>query len=162
MSRPYATVFIHGLAKKPAPEKLKEIWLWGITRDNPNPAVFPPPNRGINLGSQGVPALFNYYADVFYGTDYETDIQSYYESDNELAILEGEQLDQIEPGLKLPKAVTPRERAFIQNFEAKLGASAALATLPLRSQRRPRQRRHQMTPRIWKSQAGCPWPSSKR
>ena len=122
MPKPYSAVFIHGLAKKPAPEKLREIWLWGITRDNPNPGVFPAPNRGINLGSRGVPAFFNYYADVFYGTDYETELQSYYEADEELAILSGERLDQIEPGLKLPSAVTPRERAFVRNFEEKLGA----------------------------------------
>jgi hypothetical protein len=130
MQRPYAAVFIHGLAKKPAPDKLREIWLWGITRDNPNPSVFAAPNRGINLGSQGVAALFNYYADVFYGTDYETELQSYYEADDELEVLSGEHLDRIEPGLKLPNAVTPRERAFVRNFEEKLGASAALATPP--------------------------------
>ena len=40
-------------------------------------------------------------------------------------------LDQIEPGLKLPNAVTPRERVFLRNFEAKLGASAALTTPPV-------------------------------
>jgi hypothetical protein len=130
MPKPYATVFIHGLAKKPAPDKLRQIWLWGVARDNPNPAVFPSPNRGIDLGTQGVPALFNYYADVFYGTDYETDLQSYYEADNEQAILDGEGLDRIEPYLKLPTAVTPRERAFVRNFEDKLGASAALAAPP--------------------------------
>lgn len=38
----------------------------------------------------GVPYHFNYYADVFYGTDYDTDIDSYYESasgtqENEIA-----------------------------------------------------------------------------
>jgi hypothetical protein len=131
MHKPYAAVFIHGLAKKPAPDKLKEIWLWGITRDNPNPAVFLPPNRGINLGSRGVPTYFNYYADVFYGTDYETELQSYYEAGQELEILGSERLDQIEPGLKLPNAVTPRERAFLRNFEAKLGATAALTPLEL-------------------------------
>lgn len=130
MQRPYAALFIHGLAKKPAPDKLREIWLWGITRDNPNPSVFAAPNRGINLGSQGVAAFFNYYADVFYGTDYETELQSYYEADDELEILSGEHLDRIEPGLQLPNAVTPRERAFVRNFEEKLGASAALATPP--------------------------------
>jgi hypothetical protein len=126
MPKPYATVFIHGLAKKPAPDKLRQIWLWGVARDNPNPAVFPSPNRGIDLGTQGVPALFNYYADVVYGTDYETDLQSYYEADDERAILDGEHLDRIEPDLKLPTAVTPRERTFVRNFEEKLGASAVL------------------------------------
>lgn len=130
MPKPYATIFIHGLAKKPAPDKLREIWLWGITRDNPSPAVFAPPNRGINLGSQGIPSFFSYYADVFYGTDYETELQSYYEADDELAILDGEHLNRIEPGLKLPQAVTPRERAFLRNFEGKLSASAVLTTPP--------------------------------
>jgi hypothetical protein len=130
MQKPYAAVFIHGLAKKPAPAKLKEIWLWGITRDNPNPGVFLPPNRGINFGSRGVPTFFNYYADVFYGTDYETDLESYYEAGEERELLGSERLDQVEPGLKLPHAVTPRERAFMRNFEAKLGASATLTTPP--------------------------------
>jgi hypothetical protein len=32
---------------------------------------------------------------VFYGTDYETELQSYYEADEELVILSGERLDQI-------------------------------------------------------------------
>jgi hypothetical protein len=129
MPKPYATIFIHGLAKKPAPDKLREIWLWGITRDNPNPAFFAPPNRGIN-SSQGIPSFFNYYADVFYGTEYEMELESYYEADDELAILDGEHLNQIEPGLKLPQAVPPRERAFLRNFEGKLGASPVLTTPP--------------------------------
>jgi hypothetical protein len=123
MPKPYATVFIHGLAKKPAPDKLKDIWLWGVARDNPYPSVFPSPNPGIDLGTQGVPSLFNYYADVFYGTDYETDLQSYYEGDNEQEMLNEEFLDRIEPDLKEQAAVTPRERAFVRNFEEKLGAS---------------------------------------
>ena len=80
---------------------------------------FAAPNRGINLGSQGVPAFFNYYADVFYGTDYETELQSYYEADDELEVLSGERLDQIEPGLKLPeRGNTPRAR-FRAEFRGK-------------------------------------------
>ncbi|RPI41564.1 MAG: alpha/beta hydrolase [Betaproteobacteria bacterium] len=126
MPRPYAAVFIHGLAKKPAPDKLKELWLWGMSRDNPRPDVFPPPNRGINLISKGVPHFFIYYADVFYGEDYETELQSYYEQDDDLELLAAEQLDQLEEGLKLPRAVTPREHAFLVNFEAKLSATAVL------------------------------------
>ena len=42
--RAAAVVFIHGLAKKPPVDKLREIWLWGLTRDNPMPTVFLPPN----------------------------------------------------------------------------------------------------------------------
>ena len=36
-------------------------------------------NPGIDLDVEGVPAPFNYYADVFYGDHYETEFQSYYE-----------------------------------------------------------------------------------
>lgn len=127
MPTPYAAVFIHGLAKKPEPAELKKIWLWGLSRDNPNPAVFAPPNRGLNLGNKGVPCFFNYYADVFYGTDYEKELASYYESGDELEALGAERLDRIEPGLPLPHPVAPREQAFLRSFEAKLAASAVLA-----------------------------------
>jgi len=127
--RPAAAIFIHGLAKKPSPEKLQEIWLWGLGRDNPMPTVFRPPNTGIDLGTRGVPQQFNYYADVFYGTDYETEFDSYYEA-NEAKEIDAEGLNRIEPDLQLPKPVTPRERAFLRNFEAKLGAEAALMPAP--------------------------------
>ncbi len=122
---PFAVVFIHGLAKKPAPDKLKEIWLWGLGRDNPMPSVFSPPNGGIDLSTKGVPQRFNYYADVFYGTDYETEVDSYYEANDEKEIA-AEGLDQIEGDLRLPKPVTPRERAFLRDFEAKLAVNLAL------------------------------------
>jgi len=123
MPKPYAAVFIHGLAKKPAPDKLKEIWLWGLNRDNPRPDVFAPPNRGVNLINKGVPHFFNYYADIFYGSDYETELDSYYERAEELEALAAESLDTIDD-VKLPQPVTPREHAFLRNFEAKLSASA--------------------------------------
>lgn len=128
MIRPYAAVFIHGLAKKPAHDTLKEIWLWGLSRENPRPDVFSPPNRGLNLINKGVPHFFNYYADVFYGTDYETELNSYYELTDELEALATEQLDTIDD-VKLPQPVTPREQAFLRNFEAKLSANTVLALL---------------------------------
>jgi hypothetical protein len=123
--RPVAAVFVHGLAKKPAPEKLQEIWLWGLGRDNPMPTVFAPPNAGIDLSAGGVPQQFNYYADVFYGTDYETELDSYFEA-NDSKELAAEDLDKVESDLALPKPVTPRERAFLRDFEAKLAAHLAL------------------------------------
>ncbi len=127
--RPFCVVFIHGLAKKPAPEKLAELWLWGLKRDDPMPSVFASPNPGVDLATQGVPHLFNYYADVFYGTDYYVDIDSYYESTDELEMVATERLDRMEPDLDLPKPVTPRERAFLRNMEAKLTAAQALTPL---------------------------------
>ena len=123
--RPSGVVFIHGLAKKPAPDKLKELWLWGLSRDNPMPAVFAPPNAGLDLPTKGVPQRFNYYADVFYGADYETNFDAYYEA-NESQEIAAEGLDQVEIDLAAPKPVTPRERAFLRDFEAKLAANLAL------------------------------------
>ena len=69
--RKYAVAFVNGLAKKPPVEKLEEIWRWGLERSN-TPAPFEGKNPGINLNTKGVPAVFNYYADVFYAEDYET------------------------------------------------------------------------------------------
>jgi hypothetical protein len=126
VKKPYAAVFIHGLAKKPAPDKLKEIWLWGLSRNNPRPDVFAAPNPGVDLGAEGIPHFFNYYADVFYGEDYETEFKSYYERDNDLETLRAEGLDIVEADLKLPEPVTPREQAFLTNFEAKLKATDLL------------------------------------
>lgn len=136
-----AVVFVHGLAKKPAPEKLLELWLMGISRDNPRPDVFPEPNRGINLVTKGVPHEFNYYADVFYGKDYETDYRSYFEAELEGAEAEiiADNLDE-PPPLAAPQSLTPRELEFLEKFEAKLEANltaqplAAAATDPSSSE----------------------------
>jgi hypothetical protein len=127
MTKSYSAVFIHGLAKKPSPDKLKEIWLWGLSRENPQPNVFAPPNRGVNLINKGVPHFFNYYADVFYGTDYETDLDSYYEMTEELEALTVQQLDTVDD-VQLPQSVTPREHAFLRNFEAKLSSNLLLTS----------------------------------
>src|SRR4051812_13526371 len=121
-----SAVFIHGLAKKPAPEKLKEIWLWGLSRDNPMPNVFPPPNQGVDLVNVlGVPQFFNYYADVYYGTDYEVDLDSYYEL-LESEELQAEHLDRIELEIPWPHPVTPREKRFVRNVDLKLKANPAM------------------------------------
>lgn len=125
-----AVVFVHGLAKKPAPEKLIELWLMGISRDNPRPDVFAEPNKGINLVTKGVPHEMNYYANVFYGEDYETDYTSYFEA--ELAGAEAElaadHLSDPTP-LAAPPTMTPRERRFIENFEATIQTRIELQPL---------------------------------
>lgn len=135
--RPCATVFIHGLAKKPSPEKLEEIWLWGLSRNNPMPSVFSPPNLGVDLPTHGVPQRFNYYADVFYGTNYETDFDSYYEANDEKE-LAAENLDHVESDLRLPQPGTPREHQFLREFEAEL--TAKLELVPSESSAEPRKR----------------------
>jgi hypothetical protein len=121
--KPVAVVFVHGLARKPAPEKLRDLWLEGLARGNPRPDVFAAPNDGLPLSTKGVPTSFNYYADVFYGTDYETDFASYYEKDTEADTIAAERLDVVEGDLRTPKPETPRERAFVRKLEAKLSAN---------------------------------------
>src|SRR5687768_9357143 len=98
--RKAALVFIHGLAKKPPGDKLLEIWNWGLGRGNPMPDVFAAPNEGIALGAAGVPHRLSYYADVFYGEDFETDLDGYFES-SEAGLLAAEGLDQPEEALPL-------------------------------------------------------------
>jgi hypothetical protein len=66
--KPVAVVFVHGLARKPAPEKLRDLWLEGLGARQPAPDVFAAPNEGLALSTKGVPTSFSYYADVFYGT----------------------------------------------------------------------------------------------
>lgn len=114
----YAVVFVHGLAKKPHPNKLEEIWRWGLSRPDPNNDAFPSPNPGIDLDVEGVPALFNYYADVFYGEDYETEFESYYEAEN--AIVPLDNLDEVTGELTIPQPTSEEERRFLAEFERKL------------------------------------------
>jgi hypothetical protein len=56
--RRVAVVFVHGLAKKPPPAKLAELWAWGQRRDNPMPNVCAAPNPGIALNTAGGPPSF--------------------------------------------------------------------------------------------------------
>ena len=129
-----AVVFVHGLAKKPPKEKLIELRDWGLSRGNPNPDVFPPPNRGISLRDEGVESFMTYYADVFYGNDFDTDLQSYFESVGGLeADLALDGLDESSPAPPpMPDTLTPREQKFLLAFETKL-ALQANAEVPARA-----------------------------
>jgi hypothetical protein len=128
-----SVIFIHGLAKKPPHEKLIELWLEGLGTGNPRPDVFPAPNEGINFYNEGVPHFLNYYADVFYGTDYDTDYTSYYESNGYEGADEIAKRNLVQDGLAISEELTPREQKFLIDLEAKLGAameaSAALTAV---------------------------------
>jgi len=121
--RKYAIVFVHGLAKKPPVEKLEEIWRWGLERSN-TPAPFDGKNPGINLNTKGVPAVFNYYADVFYAEDYETAFDSYYESEGN-AVVKEENLKQVAGDLAAPMPANAEERRFLEEFERKMRMAPA-------------------------------------
>lgn len=114
----YAVVFAHGLAKKPPPAKLEEIWLWGLERaDTPPP--FSGNNPGINLDVQGVKGFFTYYADVFYGESYETDFDSYYESEHE-SIVQEQNFEQVAGELVTPVPADAEEAKFLAELERKM------------------------------------------
>ena len=134
----YTTVFIHGLAKKPAPAKLEEIWRWGLSRPDPKGDVFPNPNPGIELEIEGIPSAFNYYADVFYGEDYETEVGSYYESNpdeaNETEV-PPESTSKVAGEITPAHPETPREQRFLEEFERKLREQP---TAPVPPAARPR------------------------
>lgn len=116
-----AVVFVHGLAKKPSPTKLIEIWLWALGRDEPKPEVFGGTNPGIKLDDQGIRHFFTYWADVFYGSDYEHDLRDQYENANETAI-SIENLGLVAGELQMPEPSTPREERFIAELQFKLEA----------------------------------------
>ncbi|HEX7153389.1 MAG TPA: hypothetical protein VF618_18025 [Thermoanaerobaculia bacterium] len=136
----YSVVFVHGLAKKPAPAKLEEIWRWALSRPDPKGDVFPNPNPGIDLDVDGIPGAFNYYADVFYGEDYETELQSYYESSsleaNETEV-PSENATKVTGEITPPHPETPREERFLEEFERKLREQPA-APVPPSARPRPK------------------------
>lgn len=136
-----AVVFIHGLAKKPSPAKLEEIWLWGLGRADPNGEVFPNPNPGLDLDVEGIPGLFNYCADVFYGEDYETEFGSYYElSANEANNTEvpAENVSKVTGDIVPARPETPREQRFLEVFEQKMRAQQTPADLVPPARPRPK------------------------
>ena len=122
-----AIVFIHGLAKKPPPDKLREIWIDWLGRGNPMPSAFPSPNAGLVLADEGIRDYFVYWADAFYGNDYNTDYSAY-ESLDGLEGLTAEVLDASAPDL--PPPADARGAAFIASFEAKLRAQEVLRPTP--------------------------------
>src|SRR5262245_14239380 len=129
----YSVVFVHGLAKKPPLEKLEEIWRWGLKRDDPKHDVFPNPNPGIDLDIEGIPCVFSYYADVFYGTDYETEFGSYYEPNLEAANeteVPTENIEKVAGEITPPQPETPREERFLEEFKRKLTIQPSPPTVP--------------------------------
>lgn len=120
-------IFIHGLAKKPPPDMLVKIWVDSLDKDNPKPLVFGYSNSGIKV-EQNVAYTLTYWADVFYGTDYETDYGSYEESIERADHYEGvERSTTIVPeDIKLPMPENEAEARFLEGFARKLGLDSSL------------------------------------
>lgn len=131
--RSAAVVFVHGLARKPPEADLLAIWLQALAGDGPRPDVFPLPNPGLKLSALGYPAILNYWADVFYGSDYETDFTSYYENSNEISYeagasleLQAEGLTSLADGMGQRTALTPREVRLVRQLEAEISSQLKL------------------------------------
>lgn len=119
-----AVVFVHGLARKPAPARMEALWLWGLARSDPHPEAFPPPNPE----AQGVPAVFTYYADVFYGDDHETDLQDMLESTVSVSAAGADAAPSPSDlhAIYAPTPASAAEAAFLLGVESRMAARLAL------------------------------------
>ena len=121
-----AVIFVHGLAKKPAPDVLERLWVDALNRDDPKPEVFGYENPGLGIHTAATIRSV-YWADVFYGEDYETDLSGYerrIESDA-LESAEGETLEEL-AAVELPQPRTEKERAFIEGLNARYQLASAI------------------------------------
>ena len=117
-------VIIHGLAQKPPKDKLLDIWIGALDRDNPKPEVFGTGNPGLRVEQKAATSLA-YWADIFY-TDFETDLSSYEEAAEEASSFEGVNREfRTNPGPELPKPTTDAERRFLEGFTNRLGYNVA-------------------------------------
>ena len=121
-----AVIFIHGLSRKPAPDVLERLWVDALNRDDPRPEVFGYENPGLGIHTAATIRSV-YWADVFYGEDYETDLSSYerrIESDA-FESVEGESLEDLSQ-VALPQAKTAQERAFLRGLAARYQLDSAI------------------------------------
>jgi hypothetical protein len=121
-------VFVHGLAKKPSPENLRMLWLNALAANSPRPDVFGPNNEGLPLADLGFESVFAYWADIFYGTDYETDFASYLESSKPDEIVEAvSRTDDFEDGaaIALGSNITSREQHLLDVLDLQMNRKFA-------------------------------------
>lgn len=81
--------FVHGMANKPATDRLHNLWLNALQRDDPRPDIFPSPNNGIDLDTYNVTSEMVYWADVLYEAPNNDESGYGYESGARENIFEG-------------------------------------------------------------------------
>lgn len=111
-------IFIHGLSRKPQPDVLEALWVDALNRDDPRPEVFGYDNSGLGIHTAATIRSV-YWADVFYGEDYETDLSSYerrIESDA-LESIEGETLEDLSRA-ELPQPKNAAQADFLRRLAA--------------------------------------------
>lgn len=105
---PHVT-FIHGLANKPAQDRLLDIWIRGLSN-----------SEGLDLGAEGVSASMVYWADVFYESPVAAADR---ESATNEAVAESESAELVTLGVEQMDA---KEKAWVAQLAAKLAVPLAV------------------------------------
>jgi hypothetical protein len=109
--------FIHGMANKPAADRVNALWLSALQRDDPRPDIFPSPNDGIDLDTYGGTSEMVYWADVLYEAPNNDESGYGYEFGQGETIFEG----------------VPRDLAAAQPYETPLLETSLLPAEQLQS-----------------------------
>lgn len=99
--------FIHGIANKPAADRLLEIWLRSLAQDD-----------GINLATRGITSSMVYWADVMYANPAE-DEGAYESVDAEVSVRDEDE------NLGWSAKLAGDEKAFVASLAGKLNFAAA-------------------------------------
>ena len=102
--RKHAVIFVHGLAKKPPPAKLEEIWRWGLSRPDPNRGLFltrTPASTSTWKVCRHSSTITRTYSTA---KSSETEFGSYYEAES--AVVKPDNLDAVAGELQPPSPTT--------------------------------------------------------
>jgi hypothetical protein len=117
--------FIHGIANKPAADKLLNIWRQALAKDD-----------GLDIGAEGVTSSIVYWADVFYESPLPDDPgyeNAELSESTDLAVKRSEP----EPEISVADANSAKEAEFIASLSAKLNFAAGVdevVTPPIENQ----------------------------
>lgn len=104
--------FIHGIANKPAPDVLLELWRRSLARED-----------GIDCGAENITTSMVYWADVLY-RDPDPDVEGYESTDEEVQVVaETREVAAVDPLWR--ESLDGGERAFVEQLADELGADVS-------------------------------------
>lgn len=104
--------FIHGIANKPAPDVLLELWRRSLARED-----------GIDCGAENITTSMVYWADVLY-RDPDPDVEGYESTDEEVQVVaETSEVAAVDPLWR--ESLDGGERAFVEQLADELGADVS-------------------------------------
>ncbi len=118
--------FVHGMANKPAADRVYALWLSALQRDDPRPDVFPSPNDGIDLDAYSVTSEMVYWADVLYADPNKDESGYGYESGQAEKSFEGVPRDLAAAHMKATPAIEmsrlpPEQLQSVERISQQLG-----------------------------------------